>query len=132
MAEHLNDPHTAVLDWLIWHVDRHSVQAALIVDRSDTPDAFAAALAKAIAAEPRLGSLQRVLIVDFDHPLGRPDEGPACHPFFLPDAPGKDRMERAAPDARTSRLGFSLLYDLLRVRYLARARACLLYTSRCV
>lgn len=123
VAERINEPFAAILDWLVWHVDRHGAQAALIVDRSDSPAAVAAALTKAVAADPRLGSLRRVLIVDIDHPLGRPDEGPASHPFHLSDAPGKDRMEQPTPDPKSSRLGFSLLFDLLRVRYLARARA---------
>lgn len=123
VAERINEPLSVIRDWLVWHTDRHGAEAVLIVNRSDGSVQFAADIACVIAAEPKLTPLKRVLVLSVDHPLGRTDQGGESHPFNLPDAPGKDRMEHPEPDPKTSRLGFSILYDMLRTRYLAQARA---------
>jgi hypothetical protein len=58
-------------------------------------------------------------------PLGKPAEVAETHPLMAPDAPGKDRMERPAPDPWLSPLGESVVHEALKWRFLADARAVL-------
>ena len=109
---------------LRWHARHHGADAALIIDRSAPggADALAADLGARMATDPALAGM-RVMIVDFDWPLGLDGRGAESHPIHAPDAPGKDRMARPAPDPWAAPLGFYLVYDLMRERWLNRARA---------
>ncbi|WP_249218878.1 glycosyltransferase family 2 protein [Falsirhodobacter algicola] len=112
-------------DWLAWHAVHHRADAALIVHRG-TPDAAAAfrtELAARIGGDGRLAAMGPVMVLGFDAPLGRAGAGPEADPMYAPDAPGKDRMTAPEPDPWSAPLGFTLLYDLLRARFLGRAAA---------
>ncbi|MFN0113168.1 MAG: glycosyltransferase family 2 protein [Paracoccaceae bacterium] len=110
-----------VADWARYHAGAHGMQAALIVNRAGTGQAdFAAEVAEATAD---LGLT--IVVLDAPVPLGKPDTGPESHPFLAPDAPGKDRMERPAPDPWLAPLGEGLIYEIAKWRFLARARAVL-------
>ncbi|MDJ1008374.1 MAG: glycosyltransferase family 2 protein [Paracoccaceae bacterium] len=108
----------AAADWLRWHRDHHGMDAALIVDRAEA-EGFAEALAELIAGEagPDVTVLRPGL------GLGRAGLGPESDLFFAPDAPGRDRMEPPPEDRWRGPLGEITLYELLRHRFLSRARA---------
>jgi hypothetical protein len=114
-------------DWLAWHAAEHGLTGAVIVNRAPPPqDGFAAALDAALRRDPRLRARDlRIIVLHSPLPLGKPGLGPETHAFLCPDAPGKDRMDQPAPDPWLAPLGEPLLYELLKWRFLARARAVL-------
>lgn len=118
-----------VADWLAYHANHHGATGALILDRAarstSTARRFAVALAAALAEQPGTTGLP-VVVVWSPLPLGKPDLGPETHPFLAPDAPGKDRMERPAPDPWLSALGEGVVLEALKWRFLTAARAVLL------
>ena len=110
------------LEWLRYHVEEHGMEAALILDRArpGSDPAFREALGKGAAG---IEGLKRLVLLSSPLPLGRADLPPEAHPFCAPDAPGKDRMEIPAPDPWAAPLGETAIYELVRARFLARARA---------
>jgi hypothetical protein len=108
-----------VAEGLGYMAARHGLTGAVIVNRAPEEAAFAAALAAALA--PGL----TVVLVDSPLPLGKPGEGPENHPLFAPDAPGKDRMDKPAPDPWRAPLGEGLIYEAMKWRFLSGARAVL-------
>jgi hypothetical protein len=119
LAFRLAETPETVADWARWHGDEHGMTGALVVNRA-APDG--GAFADALAALP---GLPRIVVVDCPLPLGQPDTGPETHPFLAPDAPGKDRMQRPAPDQWLSPIGQSLIWEALRWRFLSRAETVL-------
>lgn len=123
----LEERAETVADWLRYHARVHGATGALIVNRAPedslagSPEAFADRLRGLIAALPGLV----VVILESPVPLGKPGLGPESHLFLAPDAPGKDRMERPAPDPWRAPLGEGLIHEVAKWRYLARARAVL-------
>lgn len=109
-----------VAENLRYHEDHHALQAALIISRLADGADFAKALAKALG-QSRLS----VVVLDSPLPLGKPGEGAANHPWFAPDAPGKDRMEPPAPDPWRAALGEQILFEAMKWRFLSQARAVL-------
>jgi hypothetical protein len=108
-----------VAEWLAYLVDQQGLQAALIVMRVAEPG-FAAAL------EDILGPTDlRIVLLDCPLPLGKPGMGPENHLYLAPDAPGKDRMTPPAPDPWRAPLGEGVLFEALKWRFLATARAVL-------
>lgn len=130
---HCNHETPKVLhDWLIWHVLHHGATGALILDRSapggadSRAQALRALLDQAAVSMPHLAlaiTQLRVLIVDSNIPLGTLGTGPESHPYYAPDAPGKDRMEQPEADEWRAPLSYPLIIDLLRQRYLSQANA---------
>lgn len=123
----LEEPVETVADWLRYHARAHGAQGALIVNRApdDSPAGshaqFAEALQALLAPVPGLV----VVVLESPVPLGKPGLGPESHLFLAPDAPGKDRMERPAPDPWRAPLGEGLIHEVAKWRFLARARAVL-------
>ncbi len=114
----LDETPAQVADWLAWHATAHGATGAVIVNRAG-PDADLA---------PTLADLPldlTVILVACALPLGRAGTGPETHPFLAPDAPGKDRMDRPAPDPFRAPLAEVTVYEALRHRFLAQARAVL-------
>ena len=120
LAFRLEEDVETVATWLTYHAKAHGLQAALIVNRLPTAPDFVTALVQALGPH----DLQ-IVIVDADFPLGKPDMGPENHVYLAPDAPGKDRMEVPAPDAWRAPLGEGVLFEWVKWRYLAQARAVL-------
>ncbi|MDO8883300.1 glycosyltransferase family 2 protein, partial [Pseudotabrizicola sp.] len=116
----IDETATQVAEGLIYHALHHGLHAALIVNRLPDGADFARALRKALG-KTRL----TVVVLDSPIPLGKPDEGPVNHPWFAPDAPGKDRMEAPAPDPWRSALSEQILFEALKWRFLSQARAVL-------
>ncbi len=116
------EPAETVAEGLAYHARHHGLQAALIINRAPPDDqaGFADALAVALA-----DLSLRVVVIDSPVPLGQPDTGPESHPFLAPDAPGKDRMDRPLPDAWLSPLAEAAIFEAMKWRFLARARAVL-------
>ena len=111
-----------VLDWLAYHIEDQKVDAAVILDRakpgSDT------AFANKLRTGLRTRDLPcRVVLLSSEVALGRPDFPAEADPYCLPEAPGKDRMAEPAPSPWDSPLGAPVIYEILRARFLGRARA---------
>ncbi|MFU8880955.1 MAG: glycosyltransferase family 2 protein, partial [Rhodobacterales bacterium] len=111
-----------VLQWLNFNAKYQGLEAAVIIDR-DKPNytnnfdkEFQAGLAN-------LDQTVDVIILRSPLPLGKPDLPDESHPFCTPGAPGKDRMEIPEIDPRTAPLGILHCYEILRDRYLSKARA---------
>ncbi|RGP37896.1 glycosyltransferase family 2 protein [Pseudotabrizicola alkalilacus] len=116
----IDETAAQVAEGLIYHALHHGLHAALIVSRTPDGAGFAKALRKA------LGQIAlTVVVLDSPLPLGKPEEGPVNHPWFAPDAPGKDRMEPPAPDPWRSGLSEQILFEALKWRFLSQARAVL-------
>ena len=119
LAFRLQETAAQVAEWVTYHALQHGMQAVLVVNRM--PDAgFVADLALALD-----GVDVRVVVLDVPVPLGKPDMGPENHIYLAPDAPGKDRMVPPAPDAWRAPLGEGVIYEALKWRFLAQARAVL-------
>ncbi|WP_288994959.1 glycosyltransferase family 2 protein [uncultured Gemmobacter sp.] len=118
----LEESAAQLAEGLIYHHRHHGLQAALIVNRlpGADPEGFATQLRAALGDLP-----VTVVLLDCPVPLGKPDMGPENHLFLAPDAPGKDRMEQPAPDPWRSPLGEGILYEAVKWRFLAEARAVL-------
>lgn len=109
-----------VAEGLIYHALHHGLHAALIVNRTQDGADFVRALRAALGK-----TALTVVVLDCPLPLGKPDEGPINHPWFAPDAPGKDRMEAPPPDPWRSGLSEQILFEALKWRFLSQARAVL-------
>jgi hypothetical protein len=93
---------------------------AVVISRAPLADGFAAALLAALG-----DAAVTVVLVDSPLPFGRDDGLPETHPLAAPDAPGKDRMDRPAPDPWRAALAEPLVLEAVKWRFLARARAVL-------
>jgi hypothetical protein len=124
VSERNGEPVSAVAEWLTWHAKHHGLEAALILDRGRpaAADDFAAEVEEALAGTALSGTFL-VVVLSADVPLGKPGLGAEAHPMNAPDAPGKDRMEDPAPDPWSAPLAAGCLHELLRHRFLAKARA---------
>ncbi|MBQ0751329.1 MAG: glycosyltransferase family 2 protein [Roseovarius sp.] len=111
-----------VLTWLAFHADQQRMTGAVILDRArpGTDPEFARALREALRES---GLEIPVILLSSDQPLGYPDAPPEAHPFCVPEAPGKDRMEIPPPAPWDSPLGALSYYEIARHRFLAEARA---------
>ncbi|UWQ82550.1 glycosyltransferase family 2 protein [Leisingera caerulea] len=112
---------TAV-EWLRFHTAQHGLQGAVILDRAPPQESrqFIQALREQAAG---IKGLERVVVVHSKLPLGKNSLPEEAHPFNVPGAPGKDRMEIPPADPWRAPLGEILIYEILRARFLARARA---------
>ena len=116
----IDESPAQVAEGLIYHARHHGMHAALIVCRTRDGAEFAEGLLRA------LGEITlTVVVLDCILPLGTSDQGPANHPWFAPDAPGKDRMTPPAPDIWRSGLSEQILFEALKWRFLWQARAVL-------
>jgi hypothetical protein len=111
-----------VAEWLRYHARHHGATGAVIVNRLPARDA--AAWVQEVSQCLTDENL-RVVVLDCPVPLGKAGVGPENHPYMAPDAPGKDRMDVPAPDPWRAPLGEGLIYELLKWRFLALARAVL-------
>lgn len=126
LAFRLVETVATILDWLAYHGRTHGATGAVIVNRAPPDPAFASDLSTALTASPKTADLDlRVVLLDCPVPLGKADSFPEDHPIMAPDAPGKDRMERPAPDPFRAPLGESLIYEVAKWRFLTEARAVL-------
>ncbi|MBS4011312.1 MAG: glycosyltransferase family 2 protein, partial [Roseovarius sp.] len=111
-----------VLTWLSFHADQQCMNGAVILDRArpGTDPEFARALRDGLRES---GLDITVILLTSDQPLGYPDAPPEAHPFCVPEAPGKDRMEIPPPSPWDSPLAALSYYEIARHRFLAEARA---------
>lgn len=105
----------AARDWLAYHANGHGAEAALIFDRDPPGEGIAKAL-------DALGTALPVAIVQAERALGLPGVPDARHEALAPAAP-----KRAMPpvDPWHAPLGQLVLFELLRRRFLDRAKAVL-------
>ncbi len=111
-----------VLQWLDYHVKHHGMNAALILNRAH-PAKDKGFDNKLKNKAQKIKGLKRLVLLDAKQPLGRNDLPGEAHPYCVPGAPGKDRMDIPAADPWTSPLGELQIYELARARFLATARA---------
>jgi hypothetical protein len=113
-----------VAEWLRFHARVHGAEAALILDCGDREEGetFVADLGAGLGVIPGLAKL---MVVASAAPLGRADLPPAPHPYNAPAAPGKARMANLAPDPARAPLAEPIVFEVLRRRFLADARAVL-------
>ena len=132
LAERNGETLETVRDWILWHCEHHRMTGLIMLDRAPPEEAatFARDLEKALAGKVDLageagGPVRGLMLLSLscDLPLGKPSTGPEGHPFHAPDAPGKDRMEVPEADPWTSHLGALIVFETIRWRFLARARA---------
>ena len=114
-----HEPAATLRDWLVWHQRTQALQGAVIVNRIPSDD-LAAALAPLVSD---LGL--QLVVLDCPTPLGQLGLGPESDPIYAPDAPGKDRMAKPAPDPWRAALGEQQIYEIVKWRFLAHARAVL-------
>ncbi|WP_323775600.1 glycosyltransferase family 2 protein [Leisingera sp.] len=109
-------------EWLQFHVTQHGLQGAVILDRAQPQNSrrFIGEL-QALAAS--FTGLKQVVVVHSKLPLGKDGLPEEAHPFNVPGAPGKDRMDIPPADPWQAPLGEFLIYEILRARFLGRARA---------
>ena len=110
------------LEWLEYHVTHHGMNAALILDRAK-PNSDKSYGNKLKNKAAKIKGLKRLVLLDSKVPLGKPDLPAESHPYNVPGAPGKDRMEIPSSDLWGSPLGEFQLFELARARFLDRARA---------
>ena len=110
------------LEWLDYHITHHGMEAALILDRAK-PNSDKRYVNKLKNKAAKINGLKRLVLLRSNVPLGKPDLPAESHPVNAPGAPGKDRMEIPPPDPWSSPLGELQLFELVRVRFLAKARA---------
>ncbi|MFN7224246.1 MAG: glycosyltransferase family 2 protein [Paracoccaceae bacterium] len=116
----IDESPAQVAEGLIYHANHHGLHAALIVNRLTDGAAFASALRLALS-----DTALTVVVLDCPLALGKPDEGPSNHPYFAPDAPGKDRMQVPGHDPWRAALAEQILFEALKWRFLYQARAVL-------
>ncbi|QYK42990.1 MAG: glycosyltransferase family 2 protein [Paracoccaceae bacterium] len=121
LAFRLEETAEQLGEWLAYHANHHGAGGAVIVHRvpPDDPAGFADALS------PLLPEGFTAILLDSPVPLGKPGQPPESHPILAPDAPGKDRMEVPEPDPWRSPLGEGLMFEVVKWRFLAHARAVL-------
>ena len=123
LAFRLEETPAHVVDWLHYHAAHHGLTGAVIVNRLPRKG-FAAAIEAGLAELDPAPDL-RVVILDCDAALGKPGMPPETHPILAPDAPGKDRMDKPEDDPLRAPLGEGLMFEVVKWRYLAQARAVL-------
>lgn len=115
-------PLETVIEWLIYHHDYFGMTGAVIFNRGRAGEdwLFLSELDQALSKCDRD---IHVAVVESAYPLGQPDMPNEHHPFCVAEAPGKDRMDVPPPDAWTSPLMESSVYEIARRRFLGLARA---------
>ena len=111
-----------VLDWLTYHHTLQDMESAVILDRAQ-PGQDKGFVRKLQAGLRKRKLPCRVILIDSDLPLGKPDHPAEAHPFCVPEAPGKDRMTVPGPSPWNAPLGALTWFEIARTRFLADARA---------
>ena len=110
-----------VAHWFEFHAKTQNAEGAVIFDRAlpDDTDTFAKRLKKQLSDQTQA----QIVIVSANVPFGDPNLPAEQHPYCVPTAPGKDRMEIPDPDPQHAPLHEVHLFEILRHRYLEQARA---------
>lgn len=111
-----------VAAWLLYHIETQDVQGAVILDRAK-PGADADFVPNLRRALEGTAPNIPVVVLTSDLPLGKADSPAEAHPFSVPEAPGKDRMEIPQASPWDAPLGAMSIYEILRMRFLCEARA---------
>ena len=110
-----------VAHWFEFHAKTQNAEGAVIFDRAlpDDTDTFAKRLKKQLSDETQA----QIVIVSANVPFGDPNLPAEQHPYCVPTAPGKDRMDIPDSDPQHAPLHEVHLFEILRHRYLEQARA---------
>ena len=103
----------ATADWIDYHASNEGAEAALILDRDEPKGAFSDELDKLNPTLP-------TVVVTADRPLGLAGAPDARHPSLAPAAPKRISLP---PDPWHAPLGEPIVVELMRHRFLAKARA---------
>lgn len=121
IATRNGEPAKTIADWLTYHHDRFAMQGAVIFERARQHEP--GLWTEVAALLEKTTTSVRVMVVFADAPLGARDMPPESHPFCLPEAPGRDRMEVPPADPWRAPLAEMSIYEIARQRFLQRARA---------
>lgn len=121
IAERNGEPIEVIEDWVRYHTRKAGLQALVLIDREKPKSEKG--FEQKLKASADKSELSVLVHLKAEVPLGREDLPPASHPFNAPDAPGKDRMEDLPTDPWTAPLVDLQIYELLKWRFLSRARA---------
>ena len=110
-----------VANWFEFHAQTQNAESAVIFDRAlpDETDTFAKRLNKQLSNYPNA----QIVIVSSNVPFGDPNLPAEQHPYCVPTAPGKDRMDIPDPDPQHAPLHEVHLFEILRNRFLDQAHA---------
>lgn len=111
-----------VLTWLAFHIEQQELEGVVLLDRAKpgTNDAFLQELEEGLET---LNLQCDIIVLTSPLPLGLPDLPSENHPYCTPGAAGKDRMKVPPPDPWSAPLGALGIYEIMRERFLHRARA---------
>ncbi len=110
-----------VAEGVLYHALHHGAEAVLVVNRAPGDAAEASAFSAGLKAALAGRVVCRVVALAL--PSGKDNQAAETHPWQAPDAPGKDRMAEPGPDAWRAPLGEGILYEWMKWRHLAAARA---------
>ncbi|MEK0165661.1 glycosyltransferase family 2 protein [Phaeobacter sp. A36a-5a] len=108
-------------DWLTYHVSQHGMQAAVILDQAP-PDESRQFIAALQGFAKDIEGLVRVVVVHSACPLGKKGLPAEAHPLNVLGAP-KRRQTAPPDDPWRAPLGEFVIYEIIRARFLASARA---------
>jgi hypothetical protein len=111
-----------VLEWIAHHAAHFDLGGVVLLDRAKpgTDPAFRKNLKSGLAKATHNCT---VVLLTSDTPLGKPGIPAEAHPYCVPEAPGKDRMEIPPSDPWHAPLGAMCLYEIMRARFLGDVRA---------
>ena len=122
IATRNGEPAKTIVEWLTYHANRCAMQGAVIFERARRDeDSKVWEDVKDLLEQANVA--MRVVVVYSDVPLGAPGWPAEGHPFSVPEAPGRDRMEVPQPDPWRALLGEMSIYEIARWRFLGNARA---------
>ena len=111
-----------VLQWLRHHHDHFGVRGAVLFNRTrEGQDIDFITDLRHLLSNSECDL--RVVLIESALPLGHGDLPSEHHPYCVPEAPGKDRMDIPASDPWTAPLAEGAIYEIARTRFLTKARA---------
>lgn len=122
VATHNGEDVASIMEWLTYHHDHFDVSGVVLIarERAAETDELWAELSKSLMSSKLR---MNVLVFRSPTPLGKPGLPPEPHRFCVPEAPGRDRMVVPQADPWTAPLGEIGVYEIIRARFLAKARA---------
>jgi len=113
-----------VADWVRFNVTNARAEAALVIRRI-APDDRAYDVADFRKALQGIKGLKTFVLLDYDIPLGKPDQPAESDRLLAPEAPGKTQLATQENDIWRAPLGQFGVYAAARFRFLGEARAVL-------
>lgn len=122
VATHNGEPIEPIVDWLTYHYRKFDVTGVVIIvrDQAEQMNPFWKEVSNRLA-DSELA--MTIIVLSSPTPLGKPGLPPEQHPYCVSEAPGRERMKLPEPDPWTAPLGEIAVYEIVRMRFLGKARA---------